>query len=205
MQLRACVSWSQTLCGQMRSKPVSKGHISVSPAAKHCLRYPKPQASRLQSCSSSRARDQGLPPPHGYQKTQNQEGCMTEIHRKNHHPMGVKMKVSSGAPCGLGSSCSPGRGHKRRLSRVVTCMLTYTCWSPVHILLTFLIAAQAPSSCQLTTCFFLPVSEPLMFRIRNENSVSLSAKHWGLARWFRTFKATSIQKPQRLSAEVSEA
>lgn len=94
MQLRACVSWSQTLCGQMRSKPVSKGHISVSPAAKHCLRYPKPQANRLQSCSSSRARDQGLPPPHGYQKTQNQEGCMTEIHRKNHHPMGVKMKVS---------------------------------------------------------------------------------------------------------------
>lgn len=118
---------------------------------------------------------------------------MTEIHRKNHHPMGVKMKVSSGAPCGLGSSCSPGRDHRRRLSHVVTCMLTYT-WSPMHILLTFLIAAQALPSCQLTTCFLLPVPEPLMFRVRNENSVSLSAKHWGLSRWFRTFKAISNPK-----------
>lgn len=131
--------------------------------------------------------------------------CMTEIHRKSQHPTGVKMKVSAGAPCGLGSSCSPGRGHKRRLFHVVTRMFTDTCWSPVHILLTFPIAAPAPSSCQLTTCFLLPVPEPLMFRTRNENSVSLSAKHWGPARWFRTFKATSIQKPQRLSAEVSEA
>lgn len=73
MQLRACVSCSQTLCGQMRSKSVSMGHISVSPATEHCLRHPKPQASRLQSCSSGRPRDHGLPPPHGYQKTQNQE------------------------------------------------------------------------------------------------------------------------------------
>lgn len=172
---------------------MSKGHSSVSSAAEHCLRHPRPQASRLQSCSS-RTRHHGLPHPCGYQKTQNQEGCRMKAHRKNHQPI-WGMKVSAGAPYGLGSSCSPGRGHERRLSHIVVHMFTYTCCSPMCIatLFTSPVAAQALSSCQLT-CFLLPVSEPLMSRIRNENSVSLSAEHWNPSWWFRTFKPTFYQK-----------
>lgn len=105
-------------------------------------------------------------------------------------------KVSAGASYDLGSPCSPGRDHERRLFCVVTCMLTHTCWSPRHIttLLTSPVAAQALSSCQLATCFLLPVSEPLMSRTRNENFVSLSTEHWGPSWCFRTFKATSHPK-----------
>lgn len=140
-----------TLYGQKRPKPVGKGHSNVSPEAEHCLRCPRPQTSRLQSCGSrARHRRFHLPMDTRRHKVKKAAGARFQERTTN--------KCGAGTLYGLGTSCSSSKGHEGKTGQCWGMHAhMHTCWFLVHIatLLTSLAATQALSSCQLTTCFLL--------------------------------------------------